>query len=152
MCAFRLVLVPIDGSPCSEQAIACAIAIAADQQADIHFVHVISRAPTQRAYNEGEHAMHAAGEKLLDHAVDLACEHDLLGTSTMLATDERHRTVAQQILWAAGAFAADLIVCGSHGTGRQCDAQLGSVAGELALTSHVSLLFEYEAAVQVQDC
>ncbi len=148
MGVFTRVLVPIDGSPWSEQAIARAIAIAAAQNADIHFVHVIARVSVWQAGGEIEHAMYVAGEKLLDQAVDRACQHDLLGTSTVLATDERRRTVAQQVLWAAGAVAADLIVCGSRGTGSHRAAQLGSVADELASTSKVSLLLEYEAAAQ----
>ena len=93
---------------------------------------------------------YAAGEKLLDQTWDRARHHDLLGTGAVLAAGERHRTGAQQILWVAGAVAADLIVCGSLGTGQHRDAQPASVADELACASRVSLLMECEAAGQAQ--
>lgn len=140
MVVFRRILVAIDGSPWSQQATGRAIAIAADQNADIHFVHVIERARMEQAFNQEAFEIHLAGEKLLDEAVDRACEHDLLGTSAVLVTDDRHGTVAQQILWAAGAEAADLIVCGRRGAGQCMDRQLGSVAGELASEGKFPLL------------
>ena len=147
MNVFRRVLVPVDGSAGSERAIARAVAIAAEQKAEIQFVHVIARLGSHQAYDESEHAAHAAGERMLDRAVDRAREHDLLGSSIVLATDDKRRTVAQQILWAAGLMAADLIVCGSHGAGRRLAAQRGSVAEELVSAGKLPLMLEHEESV-----
>ncbi|MFA6229310.1 MAG: universal stress protein [Rhodanobacter sp.] len=141
---FTRVLVPVDGSPASERALLRAIAIAADHRAEIHFVHVIQRAQEQASFDDAQHAMHVVGDSLLDHAVALACEQDLLGTSAVLVTNERRRSIAQQILCAADAVAADLIVCGAHGTGSRTSLPHGSVADELVACCRVSLMLEHE--------
>jgi len=135
MSVFMRVLVPVDGSPASEQALVRAIAIAADQQAEIHFEDVIQRPREQPLFDDAQHAMHVAGDRLLDHAVALACEQDLLGTSAVLVTNEQHRSIAQEVPCAAAAVAADLIVCGAHGTGSGTTLPRGRVADELVSCS-----------------
>lgn len=148
MKVFRQVLVPVDGSMASELAVLRAIAIAADQQADIHFVHVIQGAPSLPSFDDALHAMHMVGDSLLDRAVGLACERDLMDTSAVLVSNERHHSIAQQILCAAAAVAADLIVCGAHGTGSRTKLPRGSVADELISCSRVSLMLEHEYQLQ----
>jgi nucleotide-binding universal stress UspA family protein len=143
MNVFRRVLVPLDGSDDSERALVRAIAIAAEQQAEIHFVHVIEGVRALPGFDEVEHAMHAAGASLLDHAVALACVNDLLGSSTVLVTNERRRSVAQQILCEATIIAADLIGCGAHGIGERTNLLLGSVADELVRQGRFSLMLEH---------
>jgi nucleotide-binding universal stress UspA family protein len=143
MNVFRRVLVPLDGSDDSERALVRAIAIAAEQQAEIHFVHVIEGMRALPGFDEVEHAMHMAGASLLDHAVALACVNDLLGSSTVLVTNERRRSVAQQILCEATIIAADLIVCGAHGIGERTNRPLGSVADELVRQGRFSLMLEH---------
>ncbi|TAL94018.1 MAG: universal stress protein [Rhodanobacter sp.] len=46
----RSVLVPIDSSASSDLALARAIAMAVEQQAEIHVVHAIERTPAQPAF------------------------------------------------------------------------------------------------------
>lgn len=140
---FRRVLVPVDGSDGSERALARAIAIAADQQAEIHFVHVIEHTTRQAGFDEDRHAMHMAGDSLLDHAAALACEQGLLGSTAVLVIDERQRSIAQQILQEATLIGADLIICGAHGKGLRTNLPLGSVADELASRCRVSLMLEH---------
>lgn len=144
MKVFRQVLVPVDGSMASELAVLRAIAIAVDQQAEIHFVHVIDGRLEQASFDDAQHAMHMIGDSLLDRAVGLACERDLTSTSAVLVSNERYRSIAQQILCAAAAVAADLIVCGAHGTGSRTKLPRGSVADELVSCSQVSLMLEHE--------
>lgn len=143
MNVFRRVLVPVDGSAASEQALIRAIAIAADQQADIHFVHVIQHRPEQPLLGDAEYAAHVAADILLDHAVQLACEKDLLGTSAVLVTAGRQSSIAQEILCAAVTMAADLIVCGVPGTGACTTLPGGSVAEELAACCRIPLMLEH---------
>lgn len=140
---FRRVLVPVDGSDGSERALARAIAIAADQHAEIHFVHVIEHTTTLSGSDEARHAIHMAGDNLLDHAAGLACEQGLLGSTAVLVTDERRRSIAQQILLEAAVIGADLIVCGAHGKGLRMNLPLGSVADELVCRCQVSLMLEH---------
>ena len=143
MSVFKRVLVPLDGSDGSERALVRAIAIAAEQHAEIHFVHVIERARALAEFDEAEYAMHVVGDSLLDHAVELACERDLLGSSAVLVTNDRRRSIAQQILCEATMVAADLIVCGAHGNGLRMDLPLGSVADELVCHGRFSLMLEH---------
>lgn len=142
MSVFERVLVAVDGSACSAAAMARAMAIADDQQADVHFVHVIERSRLLAPFEEAERALRAAGEMLLDQAVDAARDKGLLATSALLVTDSKLPSVAGQILKEADAFDADLIICGTHGIGGFKAALLGSVANELACKSTVSLLLE----------
>jgi nucleotide-binding universal stress UspA family protein len=151
MRVFRQVLVAVDGSMASELAVLRAIAIAVDQQAEIHFVHVIHDTLEQASFDDAQHAMHRVGDSLLDHAVGLACERDLIGTSAVLVSNERYRSIAQQILCAAAAVAADLIVCGAHGTGSRTKMPRGSVADELVSRSQVSLMLEHECQLLRAD-
>lgn len=151
MNVFRRVLVPIDGSPASERALLRAIAIAAEQQAEIHFVHVIQRGLEPPSFDDAQHAMHVVGDSLLDHAVALACEQDLFSTSAVLVTNERRRSIAQQILCAAAGVAADLIVCGARGTGSRTTLPRGSVADELVSCCRVSLMLEHERPLAPVD-
>lgn len=143
MNVFRRILVPLDGSDDSERALLRAIAIAAEQQAEIHFVHVIEGLGALSGFDEVEHAMHMAGASLLDHAVALACEKDLLGSSIVLVTNQMRRSIAQQILCEATIIAADLIVCGAHGMGERTNLPLGSVADELVRQGRFSLMLEH---------
>ncbi len=148
---FRRVLVPVDGSPGSERALLRAIAIAADQRAEIHFVHVIQRGREHLSFDDLQHAMHVVGDSLLDHAVALACEQDLFSTGVVLVTNERRRSIAQQILCAADDVAADLIVCGAHGTGSITSLLRGSVADELVACCRVPLMLEHERPLAQAD-
>lgn len=143
MKVFRRVLVPVDGSEGSERALARAIAIAADQHAEIHFVHVIEHTTKSSEWDEARYAMHMAGDSLLDHAVGLACGQGLLGSTAVLVIHERQRSIAQQILLEAAVVGADLIVCGAHGKNLRTNLPLGSVADELACRCQVSLMLEH---------
>lgn len=142
MGVFERVLVAVDGSSCAAAAMSRAIAIAVDQEAVIHFVHVIERSLMLTPFEETERALNAAGEMLLDQAINAAHEQGLLATSVLLVTDGKLPSVAGQILREAAAFDADLIICGTHGVGGFKAALLGSVANELACKSTVSLLLE----------
>ncbi len=134
MSTFKHLLVPIDGSSGADQAIARALALAADQAASVHFVHVIDHArlamtePMSTMAADLIGAVNAAGEMLLGQAVAQAREHDVPSTQALRVTDGKLPTIADQILEEARAHAVDLIVCGSHGKTGFRAMILGSVA------------------------
>jgi len=140
---FKRLLVPIDGSPGADQAIAKALTLAVDQQASVHFVHVIDRAavvamePLSSFDSEVTAAVNAAGELLLEQAMAQARAHAVVSTQALRTTDGKLPTIADQILEEARAHEVDLIVCGSHGKTGFRAMILGSVADGLIRRDHM---------------
>lgn len=120
---FKNILVAIDGSPTSMQGLREAIALARDQKAQLHALHVIDTFALTGAYDAGymtqqyidemEHALRKEGAKVLDKARTMAVKTEQSVNAVLL---ERGATgVAEAILAQARKLHADVIVLGTHG-------------------------------------
>lgn len=119
---YRRILVPTDGSACSEQAVHHAVALARAMGSSVVFLFVMD---TLRNYREGvmedvRKALSDEGEQSLASAQRIAADADLLSDGELLEGDP-----AGVILGQTEAF--DLIVMGSHGKGMWKWLTVGSV-------------------------
>lgn len=143
---FKRILVPVDGSEGSGKALDVALALAGDQSATVHFVHVIDRvhmfalAPVSSMADELLAAINTAGELLLGQAVERAREAGLVSSSALQVTDAACPRIADRLLREAAGQSAELIVCGSHGTTGFRAVLLGSVAEGLLRQSTLPVL------------
>jgi nucleotide-binding universal stress UspA family protein len=127
---FRRVLVPIDFSPQSEAAWGLARRLARAVGAEIVLLHVFVEAPL---YSESAFAAervreaYAAGRKWVEEQLALwaaNAQQEGLAVKTLLRPGVPH----EEIVAAARAEGADLIVIGTHGYGGVDRLLLGSVA------------------------
>jgi len=118
------ILVPLDGSLVSEQAVSCAADIARRTGADLRLVHV-----------EGE---------TLHESLPVSYPKDLLNQSLLTGVSVEARVLsgvpADAVLGEAGAFDASLLVLTSRGRGGVNRAVLGSVADRVIRRSEVPVL------------
>ena len=116
---YARILVPIDGSPASDLGLEEAIKLAKNQGADLLLLHVLNdlvmMSPDSTGTNPGEiaDALRQSGDELLNDADARARAAGLTATSTLL--DEIGAPVGAAVLRHAQEWAADLIVCGTHG-------------------------------------
>ncbi|MHB1873119.1 MAG: universal stress protein [Steroidobacteraceae bacterium] len=116
---YARILVPIDGSPASDLGLEEAIKLAKNQGADLLLLHVLNdlvmMSPDSTGTNPGEiaDALRQSGDELLNDADARARAAGLTATSTLL--DEIGAPVGAAVLRPAQEWAADLIVCGTHG-------------------------------------
>jgi nucleotide-binding universal stress UspA family protein len=132
MSTFRKIIVPVDGSPPSDEAVKLAIIVARDQRAKLVFFHVIEVARIVAMTSvpaigvDPSFALSAerqAGEDALARAL-AAAKAAGIDASTLM---EEGGSV-DSIIEAAEQGHADLIIIGSHGRGGIARALLGSVA------------------------
>jgi nucleotide-binding universal stress UspA family protein len=142
------ILVALDGSDTSEQALQHAIRLASEQRAKLRLLHVVDelgvnlgQTPTPDAFWI---AARKAGDRILEQAnarvatVGLEAETKLLEMRTFGAVVRR---VADLIVEEAQRWPADLIVVGTHGRRGLSKILLGSVAeGVIRLSSLPVLL------------
>jgi nucleotide-binding universal stress UspA family protein len=142
------ILVALDGSETSEQALQHAIRLASEQRAKLRLLHVVDelgvnlgQTPTPDAFWI---AARKAGDRILEQAnarvatVGLEAETKLLEMRTFGAVVRR---VADLIVEEAQRWPADLIVVGTHGRRGLSKILLGSVAeGVIRLSSLPVLL------------
>ena len=144
MSTFKKILVPVDGSAPSDEAVKLAIIVARDQGAALTFLHVLEVAriiamtsvpavgvdPSFAVTAERE-----SGEEALRRAVADAKAAKIAADTVM---DEGGSV--DSILDAARKQHADLIVIGSHGRGGIARALLGSVAEGVLRRADVPVL------------
>lgn len=146
---FRNILVACDGSAPSLRALKAALALARDQDATLHVVHVVDHSTVAMSY-DGEiymppsyvdaavAALRETGRKVLARAEGLARRNDQAVRTELV--DIRGGRVADAILRTAKKTRADLVVLGTHGRRGLRRALLGSDAEAVLRESRVPVL------------
>ena len=146
---FRNLLVAFDGSPPSLRGLKAAVALARDQEATLHVVHVIDQSSIALSY-EGEiylppsyvdaaiEGLRETGRKVLAKAEALARREDQAIRPLLVTT--RGEAVAEAILRAVKKTHADLIVLGTHGRRGLRRVVLGSDAEAVLREARVPVL------------
>jgi nucleotide-binding universal stress UspA family protein len=121
---YRRILVPTDGSPCSDLAVSHGVAIARAMGSSVVFVFVMD---TLSGYREGvvtvaqaRATLTAEGQAIIDRAVTTATEAGVRADGELL-----EGTPAEEITKRSVEF--DLVVMGSHGKGLLKRLTVGSV-------------------------
>jgi nucleotide-binding universal stress UspA family protein len=152
---YKRILVPVDGSPASDLGLEEAIKLAKDQGADLRLLHILNDLtmmfPDSIGINPGEiaDALRQSGDELLNGADARARAAGLTTTSTLL--DEIGSPVGAAILRHAQAWAADLIVCGTHGRRGVRRLVLGSDAEHIVRHARVPVLLRRYIEKSEQD-
>jgi|SRR5579864_5513472 len=146
MSMFKRILIPVDGSAPSDAAVDLGIIFAADQHAELGFVHVCDMARMAALVSGAGmvatdpspmfSAEREFGQALLHSAVEKAAAR--AGAHAMTFYEEGGCVDA--ILGVAERWNADLIIVGSHGRGGIARALLGSVAEGVLRRARVPVL------------
>jgi nucleotide-binding universal stress UspA family protein len=142
---FKRILVAVDGSEASQQALAQAMDLARSHGAQLLVLHVVEEV----FLNVGEEivdpralwqAMAAGGQKTLERHVEQVEAAGLSTESRLIELRDLGQTVAGSIVNEAEAWGADLIVLGTHGRRGWRRLLLGSTAEEVARLAKVPVL------------
>lgn len=141
---FARILVAIDGSAPSIQALLEAVKLAKDQHACLRAVHVVTLGPLYPAVSSGTQ-VRALRRALLQAAADILDEAAALARSRGIEVEKSLRWTARgrisgKIVEDAKRWGADLIVLGTHGRHGVERLFLGSVAEGVARTAPVPVL------------
>jgi nucleotide-binding universal stress UspA family protein len=135
---YERILVPVDGSETAKQALRTAAALAAEQSATLHVVHVSEERPIYVSMDTLPYppadlmeALHKEGEQVLAEAVASAREGNVEADGKLLVLDRADQRISDAIEQEAQACGADLIVVGTHGRRGFRRLLLGSVAEHL---------------------
>ncbi len=139
---YRRILIPVDGSACSDAALAHALRLARDQDAGAKIIHVLD---TQALYllDEGVYVediagkWREAGRALLERASAHAREAGVAAETALLEEDGR---IAHVIVDQCKRWGADLIVMGTHGRHGLDHLLMGSAAEGVVRTTTVPVL------------
>lgn len=140
---FKHILVPVDGSPASGQAVGKALAVAQAFNSTVTLIYVIdpyafTGVGTDFAYGQAEYLSAAMAEA--DAALQAArAVFEAHGITVRSSVVEGH-AVYRAILDAAEAVSADLVVMGSHGRHGLEKLILGSVTAQVLSHAHLSVL------------
>ncbi|MDP2032583.1 MAG: universal stress protein [Polaromonas sp.] len=136
MSAYTRILMPIDGSPTSDKALAEAIRLARLSGGQLRLLHMVDELsyvngfePAMAYLNDTLPLMRDAGEKLLAHARQQA-EREGVATDCVLIVGGPGR-LWEHVVAQAGSMNADLVVVGSHGRRGLGRALLGSDAEQI---------------------
>lgn len=139
---FSNILVPVDGSPASLQAVSRAVALAKAFNGTITAIYVIDPYPftgvgTDFAYGQAQYLEAAMAEA--NDAIRCARETiEAAGVSVVTRVVEAH-AVWRGILETASALGSDIVVMGSHGR-HGLEKLLGSVAQRVLSHAHLPVL------------
>lgn len=142
---YQRILVAIDGSVVSEQALAEAIRLAQALHSELCIVHAVD----EIVYNwEAEYMLHAElvrawvenGRALLKRAAATARSAGVGAQTRLIEIDTPGRRITEAIAHEADDWAAELIVIGSHGRRGLNRLFLGSVAEGIMRTATKPLL------------
>ena len=134
------ILIPIDGSEASSQALREALKLAKEQGARVCLTHVYE--PMKHVVTESAvdltPAIRRQGEALLNEALEHASNAGVAATTALVAAGGRRIPAA--IVEQAVAANADLIAMGTHGRGGIERLILGSVAEGVARRAGIPVL------------
>ncbi|HET19206.1 MAG TPA: universal stress protein [Chromatiales bacterium] len=142
---FKRILVAVDGSATSEQALSHAMDLARSHGAQMLVLHVVEEV----FLNVGEEivdpralwqAMSVGGQKTLERFVEQVKAAGLSTESRLIELRDLGETVAGSIVSEAEAWGADLIVLGTHGRRGWRRLLLGSTAEEVARMAKTPVL------------
>ncbi|MGB8003487.1 MAG: universal stress protein [Gaiellaceae bacterium] len=141
----RTILIATDGSDPANAAVAAGLELAAGEDAEIVFVHVISildLSPTTNGGNAPQRVPRVEDDPAICAALDLARANGVAARTELLIG-----YAPKQILQVAQEIGADLIVVGSRDLGRMKRAVLGSTSHELLANSDRPVLVIRKAGV-----
>lgn len=140
---FSTIVVAVDGSDQSNNALATACDIAQKYSSDLHLVHspqldTVALAVGSGAFNvqPSQKAINDAGKHVMDSAVELAKLQGCTPKSTAIGNDDP----TQEILKQVEKTNADLIVTGRRGLGGISSMLLGSVSGKVSQEARCACL------------
>lgn len=130
---YKHILVAVDGSDISIQALHEAIKLAKEQQANLRLLYVADEDYVDYAgigfdYDKYEAAMRKYGEKILKKAEDVVGQSNIEFDSRLIELKPFQGRVEEKIIQEAKTWPADLIVIGTHGRRGFSHFLLGSVA------------------------
>jgi len=140
---FERILLAVDGSDESREAIRTAIELARSGEGEILAVHVHAKDVGFQVTEDVETRDEAA--LLLEAAVDIVRKADVPVIGELRAS--RADKVADELIAAADAYAADCIVVGSRGAGPLAEILIGSVANQVVHRAHCPIIVTRRAAV-----
>ncbi|HLJ60055.1 MAG TPA: universal stress protein [bacterium] len=139
---YRRILIPTDGSACSQLALEHALGLAKEQQAEVRIVHVLDLQPlyTSEALDVEPivDAWRRSAEAVVTEAAAAAARSGVHAEHAVLEA-LGHR-VADVIVDESKRWQADLIVIGTHGRRGLHHVLLGSVAEGVVRTTTVPVL------------
>ena len=145
------ILIATDGSPSAREAIEVGLELAAEQEAEVAFVHVVP--VLDRSFVDGigvpaamPHRIGDVDRKPLEEALGLAAEHHVEAKAELLSGFP-----ADEIVTYADTIDADLIVVGSRGHGALATMLLGSVSRGVLHEARRPVLVVRGAAVPVAE-
>jgi len=148
---YKLIVIAVDGSESSRQALEEGLLLAADQRAAVRFVHVCE--PMRHIVMEGvvnlDHEIRRQGEVVLGEATERARVYGVTATTALVDAGERR--VAAAIVDEAEAAGADLIALGTHGRRGFEKLLLGSVAEGVARRARVPVLLIRKSSMLGSD-
>jgi len=141
---YKHILCPVDGSTASTAGMLEAIKLAKEQNAELHFFHVIDTyIPIVDMAGDFNvtymiDILRENGEKIIKQALDTARESGVAADSKTI--ESVGGRAASYIVKEAGSWPADIIVMGTHGLRGISRLVMGSDAENVLRTSHVSVL------------
>ncbi|WP_135828720.1 universal stress protein [Halorussus halobius] len=140
------ILVPTDGSPETERAVAHAADLAATHGADLRAVYVVNSAsfaglPMETSWENVDDVLREEGESALSRVESVAADHGVAVTTHLL-----EGSPSKRIVEFAESEDCDLVVMGTHGRGGIDRLLLGSVTEGVVRACSVPVL-----TVQVGD-
>ena len=137
---YKHLVVAVDGSETSVNALRHACSVAAAGKAKLTLVHVANPAEYMASYEE---AAIANGNEVLSEAVEITndAEPGISGVNThLLLANKGAREMAQELVDYASQQGADLLVLGTHGRTGLMHLLMGSFAETVMRQSHLPLL------------
>ena len=142
----KSILVPIDGSKHSKQALGFACELANKFDASLHLLHIVHDAPGGHSMALGAAAVYyqpdrdiieKAARSVLDAALEFASEKGFDSASTQFET----RSVVSEILRLANSDKYDTIIMGSRGLSDLAGLFMGSVSHQISHHAHCNCIF-----------
>jgi nucleotide-binding universal stress UspA family protein len=149
---FKHILVPIDGSDCSLQALEVGARFAREQNALLSVCTVVDPAKAA-AMAFGEAAMATACLDALDEEGKALVNDAVARIQSIWAADPAvlQGAPVESIVEYANSAGADLVILGSHGRGGLQRLLLGSVAEGVIRSAHISVMVVRSAAARQHE-